>query len=187
MGSKRPPGSIKYLRVINGLRAINEGPRILRKGIHIDRNLPKGGGMRYPSESLRTYASKQMLIVAYLRVVECKILKTTLIVWPTYRARVQRRTRLRAASHRGSSRYNTLGPPGPKGLHPKTFGFEEEIHLTASGFLDKSPSSLWVPGQKSIQPSGSWTKVHPASGFLDESPSSLRVLDESPSSLWVSR
>ncbi|KAF3585415.1 hypothetical protein F2Q69_00030211 [Brassica cretica] len=33
------------LRVINGLRARNEGPWILLRGIHIDKNLPKEGGM----------------------------------------------------------------------------------------------------------------------------------------------
>ncbi|KAF3582788.1 hypothetical protein DY000_02030971 [Brassica cretica] len=56
---------------------------------------------------------------------------------------------------RGRARHNTLGPPGPKGLHPKTSEFEEGIHPTASGFQDESPSSLRVPGR---------------------SPSSLRIL-----------
>ncbi|KAF3501191.1 hypothetical protein F2Q69_00043065 [Brassica cretica] len=67
------------------------------------------------------------------------------------------------------------GPPGPKGLHPKTSGFEEGIYPTASGFQDESPSGLRVPGRESIQPPGSRTKVHLASGFQDESPSSLQV------------
>ncbi|KAF3504457.1 hypothetical protein F2Q69_00043068 [Brassica cretica] len=70
------------------------------------------------------------------------------------------------------------GPPGPKGLHPKTSGFEEGIHPTASGFQDESPSSLRVPGRESIQPTGSRMKVHLASRFQDESPSSLQVLPE---------
>ncbi|KAF3536205.1 hypothetical protein F2Q69_00023032 [Brassica cretica] len=69
---------------------------------------------------------------------------------------------------RGRARYNTLGPPGPKGLHPKTSRFEVGIHPTASGFQDERPSSLRVPGQKSIQPPGSRTKIDPASRFQDE-------------------
>ncbi|KAF3534916.1 hypothetical protein DY000_02039508 [Brassica cretica] len=34
------------------------------------------------------------------------------------------------------------GPSGPKGLRPKTSGFEEGIHSTAFGFLDKTLTSL---------------------------------------------
>ncbi|WZZ34592.1 hypothetical protein YC2023_017993 [Brassica napus] len=61
-------------------------------------------------------------------------------------------------THRGRARRNTLGPLGPKGLHPKTSRFEEGIHPTASGSLDKSSSSLRVQGRKSIQSQGSWAK-----------------------------
>ncbi|WZZ70834.1 hypothetical protein YC2023_082204 [Brassica napus] len=49
-----------------------------------------------------------------------------------------------------------------------------KVHTTIR-FLDKSSTSLRVPGRKSIQPPGYRTKVHPASGFHDESSSSLRV------------
>ncbi|WZZ70553.1 hypothetical protein YC2023_081923 [Brassica napus] len=78
----------------------------------------------------------------------------------TYQREVEYDTRLKL-THGGRARHNTLGPQGPKGLHPKTSGFEEGIHPTASGSLDK---------------------IHTASGFQDESPSSLRVPGQKPTS-----
>ncbi|KAF3585416.1 hypothetical protein F2Q69_00030210 [Brassica cretica] len=85
---------------------------------------------------------------------------------------------------------------GPKGLHPKTCGFEEGFTLQppgswtkvqpASGFHNENPSSLRVPERKSIQPPGSWTKIHPVSGLLDESPYNPRFMKDRIHEAWVS-
>ena len=58
----------------------------------------------------------------------------------------------------------------------------------ASGFLDESPSSLRVSGRKSIQPPGSWTKVHTTSNlwriastsheFQEDVSLNLQILEE---------
>ncbi|WZZ53808.1 hypothetical protein YC2023_053915 [Brassica napus] len=164
-GSKGEPsevtfGFIKHLRVINGLRARNEGAWTLRRRIYIDRNQPKGGEMRYLSENVDS---------GLLTSGRMQHLKNGIDSGLSTGAECNQPT------HRGRARYNTLGPLGPKGLHPKTDGFEEGIHPTASGFQNESPSSLRVLGRESIQPPGWRTKFHPASGFQDESPSSLQV------------
>ncbi|KAF3557391.1 hypothetical protein F2Q69_00013786 [Brassica cretica] len=48
-----------------------------------------------------------------------------------------------------------------------------KVHTTIR-FPEENPYNLRVPGLRSMQATGSLTKVHPASGFLDESLYNLR-------------
>ncbi|KAF2608469.1 hypothetical protein F2Q68_00044314 [Brassica cretica] len=57
------------------------------------------------------------------------------------------------------------------------------LHGIRSG---DSPYNPRVPGRKSIQPSGSRTKVYPVSGLLDENPYNPRFMKDRIHEPWVS-